>query len=107
MEDTWFCRETTVYSDSLCRYMHASLEFLETKATQWPAWPQVGLVERLLVELTRNPLGTHEPDFGLPLPFLLPRTCVPRVSTVGGLSACICPWGGGSVEVSVDVKSGR
>ncbi|CAM9407374.1 unnamed protein product [Ectocarpus sp. 12 AP-2014] len=34
-------------------------------------------------------------------------TCVPRVTTVGGLSAFICPWGGGGVEVSVDVKSGR
>ncbi|CAN0495572.1 unnamed protein product, partial [Ectocarpus sp. 8 AP-2014] len=33
--------------------------------------------------------------------------CVPRVTTVGGLSAYICPWGGRGVQVSVDVKSGR
>ena len=41
------------------------------------------------------------------------RNCVPRVTIVGGLSACICPWGYGdgdgygAIEVSVDVKSGR
>lgn len=44
------------------------------------------------------------------------RTCVPRVTIVGGLSAYICPWGhggggdgdgDGAVQVSVDVKSGR
>lgn len=43
----------------------------------------------------------------LALPFLFRRTCVPQVTTVGGLSARISPWGGGTVEVSVDVKSGR
>lgn len=81
-----------------------SLQFLETDTTHSLSWPQVG-PDGICLWNSGDPLGTHESDFGLYFP--VARTYVPRVTTVGGLSACICPWGGGSVEVSVDVKSGR
>lgn len=63
-----------------------------------------GVVQVMLGEL---PSLLEHAFLFLALPFRFPRTCVPRVTTVGGLSARICPWGGGTVEVSVDVKSGR
>lgn len=63
-----------------------------------------GVIQVTFAELT-SLLGRAFLFLALPFPFR--RTCVPQVTTVGGLSARISPWGGGTVEVSVDVKSGR